>query len=65
MWRRPSLRLQRAAGAAGKRILHSLLEHTVRHHGPQGWIASTWPTGNMALWVLVLLLSYLLLYYLV
>ena len=31
--------------------------------GPQGRIAGTWPTGSMALWVLVLLLGYLLLYY--
>jgi len=36
----------------------------LRHHGPEGVLARTWPTGSMALWVMVLLLTYLLLYYL-
>ena len=35
-----------------------------RHHGPEGVLARTWPTGSMALWMMVLLLAYLLLYYL-
>ncbi|MDH5534584.1 MAG: Na(+)/H(+) antiporter subunit D [Betaproteobacteria bacterium] len=35
-----------------------------RHHGPEGVLARTWPTGSMALWAMVLLLGYLLLYYL-
>jgi len=35
-----------------------------RHYGPGGILAGTWPTGSMALWVMVLLLAYLLLYYL-
>jgi multicomponent Na+:H+ antiporter subunit D len=34
-----------------------------RHYGPQGRLAATWSTRSMALWVLVLLLGYLLLYY--
>jgi multicomponent Na+:H+ antiporter subunit D len=34
-----------------------------RHHGPEGALARTWPTGSMALWMMVLLLAYLLLYY--
>ena len=34
------------------------------HHGPQGVLARTWPTGSMALWAVILLLAYLLLYYL-
>ena len=56
--------MQQAAGTASKRIFASLLDHTMRHHGPLGRLARTWPTGSMALWVLVLLLGYLLLYYL-
>lgn len=35
-----------------------------RHRGPGGLLARTWPTGSMALWVMVMLLAYLLLYYL-
>jgi multicomponent Na+:H+ antiporter subunit D len=35
-----------------------------RHHGPEGVFARTWPTGSMALWMMVLLLAYLLFYYL-
>ena len=30
-----------------------------RHHGPQGALARTWPTGSMALWAVVMLLAYL------
>lgn len=55
--------LQQAAGAVCNRVLTRLLDYTVRHHGPEGRIARTWPTGSMAMWVLVLLLGYLLLYY--
>jgi len=34
-----------------------------RHHGPESLLAGTWPTGAMALWVMVLLLAYLIFYY--
>ena len=34
-----------------------------RHHGPEGVLARTWPTGSMALWVMLMLLAYLVLYY--
>lgn len=34
-----------------------------RHHGPEGILARTWPTGSMALWVAVLLGGFLLIYY--
>jgi multicomponent Na+:H+ antiporter subunit D len=30
-----------------------------RHHGPQGMLARTWPTGSMVLWVAILLGVYL------
>jgi multicomponent Na+:H+ antiporter subunit D len=33
------------------------------HHGPQGRLASTWPTGSMVLWVAVLLGACLIFYY--
>jgi len=74
VWRRllpallvPLARLTTATLAAlrhgAQRAAASLLSLVHRHHGPQGRIAGTWPTGGMALWVLVLLLGYLLLYY--
>ncbi|TVS15583.1 MAG: Na(+)/H(+) antiporter subunit D [Gammaproteobacteria bacterium] len=34
-----------------------------RHHGPQGVLARTWPTGSMVLWVAVMLAASLLVYY--
>ncbi len=36
----------------------------VRHHGPKGVLARTWPTGSTVLWVAILLAAYLLVYYL-
>ncbi|EWS63985.1 hypothetical protein Y695_02773 [Hydrogenophaga sp. T4] len=35
----------------------------LRHYGQDGRLARTWSTRSMALWVLVLLIGYLLLYY--
>jgi len=35
-----------------------------RHHGPEGILARTWPTGSMALSAVVLLAAYLAFYYL-
>ena len=40
------------------------LQTVHRHHGPQGVLERTWPTGSMALWVAILLALILLLYYL-
>ncbi|UJS26089.1 Na(+)/H(+) antiporter subunit D [Thiothrix winogradskyi] len=34
-----------------------------RHHGPQGILARTWPSGAMVLWVAVMLVASLVLYY--
>ena len=53
---RGELRLRQSVSAVWR-----LLE---RHHGPESTLARTWPTGSMALWVMILLLAYLLLYYL-
>jgi multicomponent Na+:H+ antiporter subunit D len=35
-----------------------------RHHGPEGILARTWPTGSMALWATLMLAAYLILSYL-
>ncbi|OGA24352.1 MAG: Na(+)/H(+) antiporter subunit D [Betaproteobacteria bacterium RIFCSPLOWO2_02_FULL_67_26] len=50
----------RAAESAAGGVITALR----RHHGPDGALARTPPTGSMALWVMVLLLAYLLFYYL-
>jgi multicomponent Na+:H+ antiporter subunit D len=34
-----------------------------QRYGPEGVLARTWPTGSMALWAVVTLLAYLLIYY--
>jgi multicomponent Na+:H+ antiporter subunit D len=39
-------------------------ERIYRHHGPQGILARTWPTGSIAFWTTLLLGAYLILYYL-
>ncbi len=54
---------QAALGGAARELGDQLLARIYHHHGPQGALARTWPTGSMALWVLILLLGYLLLYY--
>ncbi|GAB4357358.1 MAG: Na(+)/H(+) antiporter subunit D [Gammaproteobacteria bacterium] len=41
-----------------------MVEGLFRHHGPQGILARTWPTGSMVLWVAILLCTYLIFYYL-
>ena len=35
-----------------------------RHHGPEGILARTWPTGSMAFWTTIMLALYLILSYL-
>jgi multicomponent Na+:H+ antiporter subunit D len=44
--------------------LRRLIVGMARHHGPEGSLARTWPTGSMVLWVAVLLAGYLLFWYL-
>jgi multicomponent Na+:H+ antiporter subunit D len=74
LWRRllPSLagwfatRLARARATVGRyggRGARALLDMVERVHGEQARLARTWTTRSMALWVLILLLGYLLLYY--
>ena len=50
-------RLEAAAHAITQRVLNSL--H--RHHGPEGILSQTWPTGSMVLWIAILLGGFLLL----
>jgi multicomponent Na+:H+ antiporter subunit D len=57
-----SRRLQRLSAATSRSVAR-LLSAVYRHHGPEGILARTWPTGSMALWVMILLLAYLLFYY--
>jgi len=75
VWRRLLARLadavQRLVHRAGKGArgvgsqLGSVSQAMVlRHFGQEAFLARTWPTRSMALWVLLLLLGYLLLYYL-
>jgi multicomponent Na+:H+ antiporter subunit D len=44
-------------------FLNAMLVRIRRHHGPEGVLARTWPTGSMVLWVAILLASYLVMYY--
>ena len=43
--------------------IERFVERLYRHHGPEGIMARTWPTGSTALWVAILLAVYLLLSY--
>jgi len=45
------------------RWLGRALDLVHRHHGEERILARTWATRSMALWVLLLLLGYLVLYY--
>ena len=74
IWRRLLARLAHAmqrllhrSGNAASRVASQLgaaaQTMVVRHYGQEARLARTWPTRSMALWVLLLLLGYLLLYY--
>ena len=43
--------------------LERFIARLYRHHGPEGALARTWPTGSTALWVAVLLAGFLVIYY--
>ena len=53
-------RLGQATQTASRGVMRSV----VRHYGPEGTLARSWPTGSMVLWVAVLLAASLILYYL-
>jgi multicomponent Na+:H+ antiporter subunit D len=74
LYRIAGARLSRAAidvaGDAYRRLerwierwAETALARVYRHHGPNGVLSRTWPTGSMVLWVAILLASYLVLYY--
>ena len=73
-YRKPGAYLMRglsnliAAGENGilsslKKILFLVGTRLHRHHGPQGILSRTWPTGSMVMWVAFLLGAYLIFYY--
>jgi multicomponent Na+:H+ antiporter subunit D len=47
----------------GARQVARALAGIETHSGPSGILARTWPIRSMALWVLLLLVAYLVLYY--
>jgi len=59
----PFSKARAAIWRSAQRLGSELLATVVRHHGEDGRFARTWSTRSMALWVLLLLLGYLLLYY--
>jgi multicomponent Na+:H+ antiporter subunit D len=62
--------VQRVGGAAWRALLDAVMSRVravaasvSEHHGPQGLLARTWPTGSMLLWVAVLLALFLIIRY--
>ncbi len=53
-----------AFGAALAARLSAISAYIVRQRQPGGLLLRSWPTGNMALWVMLMLSGYLLFYYL-
>ena len=49
--------------SALKKILFITGTKLHRHHGPEGILSRTWPTGSMVMWVATLLGAYLIFYY--
>jgi multicomponent Na+:H+ antiporter subunit D len=52
--------LWQATLGAFTRRFNALLATLSEHHGPQGVLARTWPTGSMLLWVAVLLAVFMI-----
>lgn len=48
--------------AGAQRAASTMVKGLSRHHGQEGVLARTWPTGSMVLWIAVLLGVYLVLY---
>ena len=48
-------RLDAALRSRGVGLVSRAVDGLVRHHGPRGVLARTWPTGSMVLWVAALL----------
>jgi multicomponent Na+:H+ antiporter subunit D len=47
------------------RLRTRIAERIEREQTPSGWLVRSWPTGNMALWVLVMLLANLAFFYVI
>jgi len=58
-----SARVGQRAEARLRRFFAGVFRNLERHNGPDSTLARTWPTGSMALWVMILLLAYLVAYY--
>lgn len=56
-------RLQDQVLARVRRGLEHFVYQLYRHHGPDGILARTWPTGSTALWVALMLGAYLFYYF--
>lgn len=52
-----------AVSRLANRSIEKFLAKLYKHHGPQGILARSWPTGSMAFWTTLLLGAYLLFYY--
>lgn len=55
--------LKRLENRVRQRI-QNFIDKLYTHHGPRGILARTWPSGDMVLWVAIILTASLLLYYL-
>jgi len=53
-----------AFNTAVEHLVSRLIAGLARHHGQYGVLATTWPTGSMVLWAVVLLGACLIFYYL-
>jgi len=58
-----SARVGQRTEARLRRFFAGVFRNLERHNGPDSTLARTWPTGSMALWVMILLLAYLVAYY--
>jgi multicomponent Na+:H+ antiporter subunit D len=56
--------VRRDAIAFSIRLFDRLMVVVFHYHGPHGVLARTWPIGGGAIWVLVLLAGFLIIYYL-
>ena len=46
-----------------KTNLSKIINTVFKHHGPEGVLARTWPTGSTVLWVAILLALYVIFYF--
>ena len=57
-------RLAASVGSLTEGIVSGLGGALQRHHGPDGVLGRTWPTGTMAFWTTLMLGAYVLIVYL-